>query len=419
MAGFLLIAGLTGALLAWYDELEEWVNADLYQVQPASGSARLLDPLILRERLLAQYPTVTIDFLPLQFEAGKAVRINVNPKPDPITGETAELVDDEWFVSPYTSEVLGRRNWGDISQGTINLMPFIYRLHYTLALGIVGRYAFGIIALLWTLDCFVGAYLTFPRRTRRPKNLKRKCTKKWWQRWLPAWKVRWRSSSYKVNFDLHSAGGLWPWAMLLVLAWSSVAFNLSELYKPVMQAVFKSQPSMREVPKLAESELTPAIDWFEARETGRQLVAEQADKLGFVVNQEHRLTYSADTGSYRYSVHSSRDVSDHNGSTRLVFNANTGELITLWLPTGAASGDTVTSWLLNLHTASFWGWPFKFFICLMGVVVAILSVTGVIIWWRKLSARRRSGQKIQRKNKQQSRCNNCGETLELPAHESF
>lgn len=221
-----------------------------------------------------------------------------------------------------------------------------------------------------------------------------------------------------MNFDLHSAGGLWPWAMLLVLAWSSVAFNLSEVYKPVMKAVFESQPSVREVPKLAEPELTPTLDWFEAREIGRQLMVEQAGVQGFIVNQEQRLIYSAETGSYRYRVHSSRDVGDHNGSTRLVFNANTGELITLWLPTGAASGDTVTSWLLNLHMASFWGWPFKLFVCLVGVAVAMLSVTGVLIWWRKRSARCQSGQKTQRKNKQQPRCNSCGETLGLPAHES-
>jgi hypothetical protein len=30
--------------------------------------------------------------------------------------------------------------------------------------------------------------------------------------------------------------------MLLVLAWSSVSFNLPAVYKPVMQALFASQP---------------------------------------------------------------------------------------------------------------------------------------------------------------------------------
>ena len=33
--------------------------------------------------------------------------------------------------------------------------------------------------------------------------------------------------------------------------------------------------------------------------------------------------------------------------------------------------------------ASMWGWPFKLFICAMGVLVTGLSVTGVLIWLRK------------------------------------
>ena len=41
-------------------------------------------------------------------------------------------------------------------------MPFLYKLHYSLALGEVNSYLFGVVALLWTIDCFVGAYLTFP-----------------------------------------------------------------------------------------------------------------------------------------------------------------------------------------------------------------------------------------------------------------
>jgi uncharacterized iron-regulated membrane protein len=395
MVGFLLIAGLTGALLAWYDKLEEWVNEGLHRVQPPSANAYLLDPLILRERLLAQYPQVTINYIPLKFEADTTVRLFVDPKPDSISGETVELIDDEWFVNPYTAEIQGQRDWGNISQGVKNIMPFIFRLHYTLALGIIGRYAFGIIALLWTIDCFIGAYLTFPRRMRR---LRLSGQKNVWQRWQPAWKVRWLSSSYKVNFDLHSAGGLWPWAMLLVLAWSGVAFNLSEVYKPVMGAMFEFQPSTRDLPRLKEPELTPTIGWSEARDIGRRLISEQGQLQGFSVDYERRLTYSPKTGSYRYDVRSSRDISDHKGSTRLAFNAKTGELIGLWLPTGAATGDTIRSWLVNIHMASFWGWPFKLFICLVGLAVAMLSVTGVIIWWRKRSARRRVSQKISSKD---------------------
>lgn len=55
---------------------------------------------------------------------------------------------------------------GDISQGVINLMPFLYRLHQSLVLGKLGTTLLGVISLLWLVDCFVGLYLTFPVRSR-------------------------------------------------------------------------------------------------------------------------------------------------------------------------------------------------------------------------------------------------------------
>ncbi len=54
-----------------------------------------------------------------------------------------------------------------ITEGWHNLMPFIYKLHYSLALGSFGIWVLGICALIWTLDCFVEFYLTLPQRRRR------------------------------------------------------------------------------------------------------------------------------------------------------------------------------------------------------------------------------------------------------------
>ena len=54
-------------------------------------------------------------------------------------------------------------------------------------------------------------------------------------------------------------------------------------------------------------------------------------------------------------------------------------------------GDTIGSWLFALHMAAIWGLPFKVFVGMAGLVVAMLSVTGMVIWARKRSARAKSG----------------------------
>jgi uncharacterized iron-regulated membrane protein len=54
------------------------------------------------------------------------------------------------------------------------------------------------------------------------------------------------------------------------------------------------------------------------------------------------------------------------------------------MPTGDYSGVTIKTWLFYLHMASIWGLPYKLFVCFMGLVITMLSVTGIYIWLKKL-----------------------------------
>ncbi len=275
-------------------------------------------------------------------------------------------------------------------------MPFLYRLHYSLALDTVGTWAFGIVALLWTLDCFVGAWLTFPVRPKNASSPKRS----WLSRWGPAWSIRWRSGAYKLNFDLHRAGGLWPWALLFVLAWSSVAFNLHDaVYRPVMGTVFELQVDPAEtLPALSRRSTEPVMGWSAAMGAARTRMAEVAAESEFTVLAEDRVSYNPEKGYVRYVVRSSRDVNEKRGQTAVFIDGATGMLVGSRVPTGVAAGDTVTTWLTTLHMAHVWGLPFRIFMTLVGMVVAMLSVTGVVIWWKKRAARDRTAQSLSTKS---------------------
>lgn len=390
MAGFLLIAGLTGCLLVWYHELDAALNPRLMRVEPppaATGETQPtpLDPLVLRARVQAAYPGVQVNYLSfLQASPGDARTFYIEA-PEQASGAQKVLDVDEVFVNPYTGEILGARKWGDLSQGLTNLMPFLYRLHYSLALGTIGTWAFGIVALLWTLDCFIGAWLTFPVSPRQA----RKASRSWWSRWQPAWRVRWGAGSYKLLFDLHRAGGLWPWALLLVLAWSSVAFNLHEsVYRPVMGTVFELQADPGEaLPTLPHVPAEPPLGWPAGIAAARAHMAEQARLKGYTVLAEDRVSYNPQKGYLRYVARTDRDVNESRGQSAVFVDARTGALIATVLPSGEAAGDTVTSWITTLHMAHIWGLPFRVFMTVMGLAVAVLSVTGVVIWWKKRSAR--------------------------------
>jgi uncharacterized iron-regulated membrane protein len=374
LALFLVVAGITGSLLAFLDPLEAAVNPHLFRVEAPASPAQPLDPITLRERVLATHPDFQLNYLPLDLTPGASQSFFVEGAPD-----------NEIFVNPYTGELLGSRRWGNLSQGKVNLLPFIYKLHYSLALDTFGIYLFGIVALLWTLDCFVGAWLTLPL-SRRESGTKR--GRNWFARWAPAWLLRWTGGSHKLNFDLHRASGLWVWAMLLVLAWSSVMLNLREVYHPVMRTLLDYSVPPLPQPEFSEPPTSAPMDWRMALATGRKHMAAEAGRLGLRVHQEHWLSYDSYRGRYQYSVNSDRDLGVEQSNTEVWFDAASGQLLHTKLPTGVNSGDTVDRWLLSLHLAQVWGLPLRIFVCLMGLVVSLLSVTGIIIWWRKRAAAR-------------------------------
>jgi uncharacterized iron-regulated membrane protein len=386
LASFLIIAGLTGSLLVWYYELDAAVNPWMKVLERTDVKA--LDPLQIHAVTAERFNDALINKISFHREPQRPWVISLNPRIKP-NGEKHALVYDEVYIDPYTGGVLGQRKWGDITQGYTNLIPFIYRLHYQLALGTVGTWTFGIIALLWCLDCFVGAYLTFPVKEKNQNttfNIQSK--KRWLNRWSKAWKIRQNSNAYKLNFDLHRAGSLWTWVMLFVFAWSGVGLNLQVIYDPIMSSVFPMQKVENHLPNLKNSQLKPGIGWIEAETIGKALMKDEASINNFNVIYPQTLIYLSQKALYQYRVKSTLDITDAYGNTTLYFDANTGKFKGLYLPASKASGDTITSWLYALHMAAVWGISYKIFVSVIGIVITMLSVTGVYIWWKKRKARK-------------------------------
>lgn len=388
LASFLLVCGVTGTALAFRHELEAAISPELFRAEPPGPDAELLEPIELRERLLAQLPPGSaVTWVPLAQREGETMVFFAD-----VPAHGGEP-DDEFFVDPYTGELLGSRRWGDLGQGAKNIVPFVYRLHFGLALGDAGMYLLGVVALLWTLDCFVGAYLTLPpRRARRQrKPVRRRDARAWLGRWASSWLLN-TTKTFSLVFTWHRASGLWIWGMLLVFAWSAVALNLREVYNPVMTAAFgmEERPYDR-LPKLPVPREEPALDWDEALEAARARAAEEGERRGFQVLSEYGMDYYADRGLYRYWVRTTLDVADTYPRTKLWMDGDTGALVAFVAPTGDSAGQTITTWLVSLHFGSVAGagLAYRIFVALVGLAVALLSVTGVWIWWRKRGLRRR------------------------------
>ncbi len=371
MAGFLVIVGLTGSLLAFNFELERFFAPELFAT-PQYSSPRL-DLATLATRAQALVPDGRV--VSVSLVQTDQASVWFEPVPASPGRQPQTLGFNEFFQDPWTGKELGRRNGANPLNGSKYWMPFIYRVHWTLALGNAGQWILGSVALLWTLDCFAGVYLTFPR-TFRP----------FWTRWRRAWRVKRTTNLARLNFDLHRAGGLWPWLLCLVFAWSSVMMNIRPLYEAVMSRVFDYQSDGALYKPRPSPNYSPALGWQAAQKRGLDLLAQQAQQRGFSYGEPLTLTYLAETGAYLYEVRGSHDVFERapkGGSTFVMFEGDTGALRAVGEPTGEHSGNTAESWLYALHMARVFGFSYQILVCLLGLSVAMLSVTGVYIWYRK------------------------------------
>jgi uncharacterized iron-regulated membrane protein len=196
------------------------------------------------------------------------------------------------------------------------------------------------------------------------------------------------ASFFRVNFDLHRATGLWLWPMLFIFAWSSVMLDQIHVYNWVTAALFDYPPAMEKVsiPQHPDDQ-PPKLDWRAAQATGERLIAEQSAIHGFTFKQPNYMAYIPELRSYSYGGRSNLDLGVY-GETYVVFDGDTGVLRKLSMPTGQHSGNTVTRWLRALHFGDvFDSLAYRIFVCVLGIVITMLSVTGVYIWWKKRRAR--------------------------------
>ncbi|WP_179506826.1 MULTISPECIES: PepSY-associated TM helix domain-containing protein [unclassified Sphingomonas] len=400
IAGFLIVSGVTGAIISWDHELDDLLNPQLME---ARSSGLALSSVELAARVEAADPRVRVTSFALAPEPGATLTFGVDAKRDSATGRQFEPGYNQVFLDPATGAELGRRDWGAVWPVTReNLVSFLYVLHYSLHIpemwGINrwGVWLLGIVAVLWTIDSFVGFYLTLPSRSKAPVA----GGKSFMQRWRSAWRIKRSGSAFRINFDIHRAFGLWLWGLLFMLAFTAFSLNLySEVFYPVLSRVSTVTPTPFDTraPADRHSPIVPKLGFApilqEAAAEGR--ARGWAAPVGSVF-------YAQAYGIYGVAFH--EPGGDHGaagvGPPYLYYDGADGRLLGDRQPWKGTAADIFVQAQFPLHSGRILGLPGRILISAMGLVVAALSVTGLVIWWRKRAAR--SGRRVRRRGSSQS-----------------
>lgn len=395
IAGFLILAGLTGAVISWDHELDGLLNGHL---TTTNSSGPPLSPYALRDLVEGRDPRRQVTYLPLVVEPGHSVSMFVEGRIDPNTGIMHALGYNQVFVDPVTGLELGVREWGaawPITPETF--VSFLYKLHYTLHIPAMwgiqdwGAWLMGGIALLWAFDCFVGFYLTLPRnharKDNRPPVVARKLSRSWWSRWKPAWLIKTSGSGYRITFDIHRALGLWTWCALFLIAFTGFSLNLFRpVFLPLVSMVGTVTPSPigARTPVPQGLVVVPKFDFAGIA----QLASIEGQKL-LGETRVGAIGYLRELGVYRVSYFKPGD--EHGiagaGVPETYWDAADGTYLGNTKPWSGTVADIFIQAQFPIHSGRILGLPGRVLVSAMGLVVAALSTTGVIIWWRKYKAR--------------------------------
>jgi hypothetical protein len=168
---------------------------------------------------------------------------------------------------------------------------------------------------------------------------------------------------------------------MLVLAVTSVTMNLhDEVMEPVVNLFSRTGAS-----PFDDRPRRPRL-WRVKRWVGtaRAEVLRRGwpDPPGF-------LSYRAAFGLYGVDFYVPGISRPGLGPQRLYFDGETGELVGQRVPGEGTAGDLFMRLQFPLHSGRIAAVPGRIVVTLLGVAITVLSVTGVVLWLTRRSARRR------------------------------
>ena len=372
---FLFVAGATGAVISWDHEIDAWLNPELYEARTQNDAAPL-PSLELAARVEAADPRVQVTYLPLDVEPHHALQVSVEPRIDPATGQPYEPGYNQVALDPITGEIQGKRMWGDVSLARENLLPFLYKLHYSLHIpeagGVdIGSLFMGIVAIVWVLDGLIALWLSFP-------NLRS---------WRKSFAFRWKKGGHARVFDLHRSGGVWIWLLLLIVSITAVSMNLrTQVVVPIVATFSTLTPNPFDIrtPAPIDKPIEPVLTRAQAIDLARA----ESVRRGWTA-PAGAVFYAPAYGVYGIGFFTAGN--DHGdgglGNPWLYFDGRSGEPAGDEVPGTGSAGDIFLQAQFPLHSGRILGITGRVMMTLLGIAIAALSVTGIVIWLRKKRAR--------------------------------
>jgi uncharacterized iron-regulated membrane protein len=362
--GLLLsIYGITGSILVFYPEIDEWLHPDMLTVErPNQASYRPLAEIFEAGRqAMPPQAKHTFATYPRNEQVAFQLRFSVT--------DTRNAVE-RWTVAvdPYTARVTGKQLQGRSDNWLPNtFIGLMFELHYALLIPSeeISAAIVGISAALLIISTLTGLIVWWP------------LTGKWRQ----ALVFKAGAGKVRFNYDLHKTSGFYTLLAMLPVLFSGIYMVLPhnvvpvlELFSPVTYRYwFHSTPPAPNAPAIGMDEAV-------------------AIALSQYPQGRPHWIYGAPNPSQTYTV--CQDGVDMPGSILhrrcTVIDRYSGKILDRDDPSlsSASAGEIFTHWQWPLHSGQAFGMAGRILVFITGLACPALFVTGAIRWLQKRRANR-------------------------------
>ncbi|MCW3467360.1 PepSY-associated TM helix domain-containing protein [Chitinophaga nivalis] len=261
------------------------------------------------------------------------------------------------FVNPYTGVVTGKL---DYKYNFFNIVKFI---HWSLLLNtaygqpIVGWGTFIFVILLIT-----GLIMWWPKRwTKATRD--------------QSFKIKWKASFKRVNYDLHNVLGFYSLLIALVIALTGMTWAFTWFQATVYVVANGSTTPPKEL-KVESVKPSVAV-------TGNPLDIAYSQALPVLKDARRIFVYPASFPAGVNTIGGLKGKETYYGADELHFDQYTGKLLGRRNDQHKNRGERLLEMNYDIHVGAIGGWPGKILAFIISLICASLPVTGFYVWWGK------------------------------------
>ena len=342
---FLILLGLSGSILVFRAELDTFFNRELLTVEVPVNSEE--GPVLSRcyDTITARYPNLDgIAWLNPDAGADEAYNFRI------YYNDTRLLTYDLALISfnPYTGAILRE---GPLTDFTPSFVEWLLQFHFSFQLGIPGAALTAIFGITMLLSMLTGVFV-YRKMIWKVISFQIKINRKNWR---------------TVSSDLHRIVGVWSLLLNSVIFFTGFWLNMF---------AFKAKTWQNEViPTKPNTTMSVSAD-----QMYRQALQALPDLDPTYI---YLPTQPARKFEVRGYMKGESKLWGSGNSVRV--DQQSGEIVDINRLAEKPLGERIESTFHPLHVGNYGGAFVKVLYVIIGLTPGLLSVTGFLLWWRRVS----------------------------------